>query len=77
MTLLPCDLPHLRCETPQNCTRSHPWFGFDYFFFCCSRVDSKLALHLPHIVISDSGSAKWDAKRGVLSITLPIKPESD
>jgi len=37
----------------------------------------KLSLHLPHTVNSDKGSAKWDSKRCVLSVTLPVVPEDE
>jgi hypothetical protein len=35
----------------------------------------KLGLHLPHKTNSERGSAKWDKKAQVLTITLPIVRE--
>eukprot|EP00878_Enallax_costatus_P044787 GHUV01053533.1.p2 GENE.GHUV01053533.1~~GHUV01053533.1.p2 ORF type:complete len:138 (+),score=47.99 GHUV01053533.1:216-629(+) len=32
----------------------------------------KLFVHLPHKVNSDRGKAKWDSKKKVLAVTLPI-----
>lgn len=33
---------------------------------------SYLRLHLPHKVQSERGRAKWDAKKKILSVALPI-----
>lgn len=33
---------------------------------------SKLNVYLPHTVQEDKGKAQWDAKKQVLSVTLPI-----
>lgn len=41
---------------------------------CCTLMlpCSKLNVYLPHTVQEDKGKAQWDAKKQVLSVTLPI-----
>lgn len=38
---------------------------------------SKLGLHLPHMIDSKNGKAKWDGDKGLLTVTAKMKREYD
>lgn len=46
-------------------------------FLDCRTPKYKLGLHLPHMVDSKNGKAKWDGDKGLLTVTAKMKREYD
>ncbi|XP_071950409.1 dynein axonemal assembly factor 6-like [Antedon mediterranea] len=46
-------------------------------FLSCATPNYKLSLHLPHLVDSKNGRAKWDAENSLLTVTMPMVRDYD
>ena len=72
--------------SPQPCESSGPFFAvywclrgrvIDGLGFCVRAWSRKLATYLPMPVEADKGDAKFDGKKELLIVTLPIKIDDD